>query len=114
MCRVDDMPAVVHRCQAKWWGRGDDKVDQLLPGEDIAVSMRPERLMGAEHAQEVFTRVYKSGHWGYGELSGGGSEPGEAAPYVAIVKALAQVGGWTAAVDLCCGDGRVARASRRW
>lgn len=103
----DDL--VVHRVQAKWFGRADDIRADHLPCEAEAWALHRGEAAPppAARAAAVFSTAYQSGSWGHGDRSGGGSTPVEAQPYVDLVYALAQVGSWCDAVDLGCGDGYV-------
>jgi SAM-dependent methyltransferase len=55
----------------------------------------------------VFGRIYASGLWGPGQVSGDGSTPRQAAPYLDLVNGLVKVSGWRRVIDLGCGDGFV-------
>jgi hypothetical protein len=61
-------------------------------------------------ATEVFSEVYERGRWGLGESfdSGSGSRGETATRYAAAVRALLQQTGARSAVDVGCGDFRVA------
>jgi hypothetical protein len=119
VCRLDGTALVVHRCRAKWWGCADDVRHDALPLEAVAWSersavLRQLRRAGPDAdvahgggAASVFAGIYAAGQWGPPGSSGAGSSPAEAAPYLALVSALAQIGGWNTAVDLGSGDGDV-------
>lgn len=112
VCAIDGgPPAVVHRTQAKLWGRTDDVKADHLSGESRAWAHRERYIVGPAggDAATVFTRIYRLGVWGYGTASGGGSTPAEASPYLEIVNGLARVAGWQRVVDLACGDGAITR-----
>lgn len=137
VCTHAERPVVVHRCQAKWWGRDTDRFHDRLPAEAEARTARagplpaPPQLPADQgaivrcttnifdqppagpicplgEASRVFAGVYAAGLWTRPGSSGRGSDADEAAPYVQLVKALALVGGWHTVADLGCGDGRVA------
>ena len=115
VCEFDGRPSIVHRCGSKMLlpedvlpeDRESNRRLDRLPGEARAWS-HWEKLLSARPAAEVFGRVYASGNWGPGQISGGGSSPLEAEPYLDIVNGLVRLSGWQRVVDLGCGDGYVA------
>lgn len=118
VCELEGKPYVVHRTGAKWWGLDTDQRADQLPEEDEAWLCRTDvqrRTATRDSLTEqpqlaTWSAVYDSGLWGPGRTSGRGSDHDEARPYLELVAGLAVVAGWTTAVDLGCGDGRVALA----
>jgi SAM-dependent methyltransferase len=96
-----------HRCQGKVWAKGDDQRTSHIPGDTRYFGHLDRFITGGGDAPEVFSRVYELGLWGHGKDSGGGSTPGEAAPYLDLVNALIQIGHWQRVADLGCGDGYI-------
>jgi hypothetical protein len=105
-------PIILHRPQAKWFGNGSDKKVTSLPGEETSWKFRDKHIFIGGNAQEVFESIYDRKLWGHLRSNGALSTVEEIKPYVELVNALIQVGGWTTAVDLGCGDGGVALALR--
>src|SRR5262245_60741892 len=62
-------------------------------------------------ATDVFSEIYESGRWGDGEAfdSGSGSRGEAAIRYASTVRSLLQQIGARSAVDIGCGDFRVAK-----
>jgi SAM-dependent methyltransferase len=121
VCPLNGNPAVVHRCQGKLFRPheikpGDSRCsnpDYNLPGETqvfhhFAALMRAEQARTGQTAAEIFRECYERRLWGDGS-SGAGSSNHEAAPYIAAVNGMAAIAGWKSAVDVGCGDGRVAK-----
>jgi SAM-dependent methyltransferase len=115
VCDAGGRPCVVHRCRSKMLypedvSPGDGESNRRLarlPGEERAWG-HWDALLASRPAAEVFGRVYASGVWGPGEISGDGSTPAQARPYLDLVNGLARLGGWRRVIDLGCGDGLVA------
>ncbi len=114
VCDLGGTPAVVHRCRAKMLypedvppgdGESNRRADGL-PGEARAWE-HWAAVVSARPAAEVFGRVYAAGVWGAGEVSGEGSTPQQAGPYLDLVNGLVKVSGWRRVIDLGCGDGFV-------
>jgi SAM-dependent methyltransferase len=115
VCDAEGQPLVVHRCRSKMLSPEDVRPTDVesnrrlarLPGEARAWT-HWTALMAARPAAEVFGRIYASGLWGPDQISGGGSTPQQAGPYLDVVNGLVRVSGWRRVVDLGCGDGWVA------
>jgi hypothetical protein len=105
VCPVAGVPTVVHRCRGKLWGEGKDTAALHLPKEERVFDL----LLGpaGTSAAAVFGRIYETGGWGQGDLSGAGSTPPEARPYLDLINPLLRLAGWRRVVDLGAGDGRV-------
>jgi SAM-dependent methyltransferase len=114
VCAAGGRPVVVHRCRSKLLFPED-----VAPG-DVESNRRLDRLpaearvwaywdalRAARTAGDVFGRIYASGLWGPSGLSGAGSTPPQALPYLNIVNGLVKAAGWHRVVDLGCGDGWV-------
>jgi SAM-dependent methyltransferase len=77
-----------------------------------AVRLRRSRAVNATRtAEEVFTAVYRARVWGDGEVfdSGSGSRGEPADRYASLIRALVREFGVRSAVDVGCGDFRVAQ-----
>jgi hypothetical protein len=119
VCRYDNKPYIVHRCQAKLF-RPEDNAgrrptrDTRLPMESrvfalFAEAISPPSVPG-ESASAVFARKYASGDWDAEGGSGSGSRGPMAVEYVERVAGLLRLSyRGKNFVDLGCGDGHVTR-----
>ena len=114
VCSLDGVPSIIHRCQGKLFRPCDIPPDRLgysspqaqIPGETRVFNHLASVLNREPAESEVFSPHYERELWGDG--SGAGSAPAQALPYIELVNALSRIGNWNSAVDIGCGDGRVA------
>lgn len=116
VCRHNNQPLVIHRCQGKLMRLQDIPAGKLgynspqwdLPKEELVFQML-NAVIGNAHSSHdsaaVFADIYRKKLWGNG--SGAGSSDPEAAPYIRLINSMACIGGWQTIMDVGCGDGRV-------